>query len=99
MGIFIVLGCIIGVVGTLLGTVGGILLALNVETIVPAIEQAFGVHFMAADVYYISEVPSQLHWVDVYWIALVAFLLSLLATLYPAWQASRINPAEVLRYE
>jgi lipoprotein-releasing system permease protein len=99
MGIFIVLGCIIGSIGTLLGTVGGVLLALNVETIVPAIENAFGVHFMAADVYYISEVPSQLSWTDVYWIALMSFLLSLLATLYPAIQASRINPAEVLRYE
>ncbi|MDD4913443.1 MAG: lipoprotein-releasing ABC transporter permease subunit [Methylococcales bacterium] len=99
MGIFIVLGCIIGSVGTLLGTAGGILLALNVETIVPAIEKLFGVHFMAADVYYISEVPSKLIWGDVYWIALMSFLLSLLATLYPAWQAARINPAEVLRYE
>lgn len=99
MGIFIVLGCIIGSVGTLIGTVGGIALALNVETIVPAIEKAFGVQFMAADVYYISEVPSKLIWGDVYWIAAMAFLLSLLATLYPAWQASRINPAEVLRYE
>ncbi|MGZ4958396.1 MAG: lipoprotein-releasing ABC transporter permease subunit [Methylomonas sp.] len=99
MGIFIVLGCVIGTVGTVLGTVGGVLLALNVETIVPAIEKAFGVHFMAADVYYISEVPSQLIWTDVYWIAGMAFVLSLLATLYPAWQASRINPAEVLRYE
>ena len=99
MGIFMVLGCVIGTVGTILGTVGGILLALNVETIVPAIEKAFGVHFMAADVYYISEVPSKLLWSDVYWIAGMAFILSLLATLYPAWQASRINPAEVLRYE
>lgn len=99
MGIFIVLGCVIGSVGTLLGTVGGVALALNVETIVPAIEKAFGVHFMAADVYYISEVPSKLIWQDVYWIAAMAFFLSLLATLYPAWQASRINPAEVLRYE
>lgn len=99
MGIFIVLGCVIGSVGTLLGTVGGVALALNVETIVPAIEKAFGVQFMAADVYYISEVPSKLIWGDVYWIAATAFFLSLLATLYPAWQASRINPAEVLRYE
>lgn len=99
MGIFIVLGCVIGSIGTLLGTVGGIALALNVETIVPAIEKAFGVQFMAADVYYISEVPSKLIWLDVYWIAGIAFLLSLLATIYPAWQASRVNPAEVLRYE
>ena len=99
MGIFIVLGGIIGLVGTALGTVGGILLALNVETIVPAIEKAFGMQFLAADVYYINQVPSKLIWMDVYWIAATALLLSLLATLYPAWQASRINPAEVLRYE
>ncbi|MCX7098179.1 MAG: lipoprotein-releasing ABC transporter permease subunit [Methylococcales bacterium] len=99
MGIFMVLGCIIGVVGTLLGTLGGVLLALNIETIVPAIEKLFNVQFMAADVYYISELPSKLVWTDVYAIAGMAFFLSLLATLYPAWQASRINPAEVLRYE
>ncbi|WP_305908518.1 lipoprotein-releasing ABC transporter permease subunit [Methylomarinum sp. Ch1-1] len=99
MGIFIVLGGVIGVFGTLLGTLGGVLLALNVETIVPAIESFFGVQFMAADVYYISEVPSKLNWSDVYVIASMAFILSLLATLYPAWQASRVNPAEVLRYE
>ena len=99
MGIFIVLGCVIGGAGTLLGILGGVALALNVETIVPAIEQAFGVQFMAADVYYISEVPSKLIWQDVYWIAGMAFFLSLLATIYPAWQAARINPAEVLRYE
>lgn len=99
MGIFIVLGGVIGVVGTLLGTAGGIALALNVETIVPAIEQFFGVQFMAADVYYISELPSKLEWPDVYSIAGMAFVLSLLATIYPAWQASKVNPAEVLRYE
>ncbi|MDD5460497.1 MAG: lipoprotein-releasing ABC transporter permease subunit [Methylococcales bacterium] len=99
MGIFMVLGTIIGVVGTLLGTAGGILLALNVETIVPAIEKLFQVQFMAADVYYISELPSKLVWADVYAIASMAFLLSLIATIYPAWQASKINPAEVLRYE
>ena len=99
MGIFIVLGGIIGVVGTLIGTLGGVLLALNIETIVPAIEKFFGLKFMAADVYYISEVPSKLIWGDVYAIAGMAALLSLLATLYPAWQASKVNPAEVLRYE
>jgi len=99
MGIFMVLGSIIGVVGTVLGVLGGVLLALNVETIVPAIEKLFQVQLMAADVYYISELPSKLVWSDVYSIAGMAFLLSLLATIYPAWQASRINPAEVLRYE
>lgn len=99
MGIFIVLGTIIGTVGTLLGTIGGITLALNVETIVPAIEKLFNTHFLAADVYYISYLPSKLDWADVYAIAGMAFLLSLLATIYPAWQASKTNPAEVLRYE
>lgn len=99
MGIFIVLGTIIGVIGTLFGTLGGVLLALNIETIIPAIESLFGTKFMAADVYYISDVPSKLVWTDVYQIAVMAFILSLLATLYPAWQASKVNPAEVLRYE
>jgi lipoprotein-releasing system permease protein len=99
MGIFIVLGTIIGVTGTIIGTIGGILLASNVETIVPAIENFFHTKFMPADVYYISKLPSQLLLSDVIAIAGMAFLLSLLATLYPAWQASKINPAEVLRYE
>jgi len=99
MGIFMVLGAIIGVVGTILGTAAGVLLALNVETIVPAIEKLFQVQFMAADVYYISDLPSKLVWTDVYAIAGMAFLLSLLATIYPAWQAAKVNPAEVLRYE
>ncbi len=99
MGIFMVLGAIIGAIGTVIGTVCGVLLALNVETIVPAIEKFFNVQFMSADVYYISELPSKLDWTDVYTIAGMAFFLSLLATLYPAWQAAKINPAEVLRYE
>ena len=99
MGIFMVLGSIIGAVGTIFGTVFGVILALNVETIVPAIEKLFHVQFMAADVYYISELPSKLIWVDVFTIAGMAFFLSLLATIYPAWQAAKINPAEVLRYE
>lgn len=99
MGVFIVLGGIIGVVGIALGVLGGVLLALNIETMVPAIERFFDIQFMAADVYYISDVPSKLDWQDVHLIATIAFFLSLLATLYPAWQASRIKPAEVLRYE
>ncbi len=99
MAVFVLLGSIIGLVGTIAGVAGGVTLALNVETIVPAIERLFGVHFLAADVYYISELPSELHWEDVWHIAVMAYLLSLLATLYPAWQASRIKPAEELRYE
>ncbi|MFN2309816.1 MAG: FtsX-like permease family protein, partial [Gammaproteobacteria bacterium] len=99
MAIFVVQGTVIGIFGTLLGLAGGVALALNVETIVPAIERLFGVHFMAPDVYYISKLPSQLDWQDVWRIGGVAFLLSLLATLYPAWRASRTQPAEALRYE
>ncbi|MGR8979939.1 MAG: lipoprotein-releasing ABC transporter permease subunit [Gammaproteobacteria bacterium] len=99
MGIFIVLGTIIGTVGTLLGTIGGVLLAINAGAIVSEIESFFQVHFLPADVYYISQLPSKLIWSDVYKIAGMAFTLSLLATIYPAWQAAKVNPAEVLRYE
>jgi len=99
MGIFMVLGTIIGVVGTVIGTVGGVLLALNVPVIVKNIEEFFHIKFLSAQIYTISDLPSQLIWTDVYAIAGMAFLLSLLATLYPAWQAAKINPAEVLRYE
>jgi lipoprotein-releasing system permease protein len=99
MGIFIIQGVVIGVLGTALGVAGGVGLALNVETIVPAIERFFNVQFLAADVYYISEVPSELHWQDVWVMASVALALSLLATLYPAWRAARTHPAEALRYE
>ena len=99
MMIFVIQGAIIGVFGTLLGVAGGVALALNVETLVPAIEAFFNVQFLAADVYYISEVPSELHWDDVGVMASVALLLSLLATLYPAWRAARTHPVEALRYE
>jgi lipoprotein-releasing system permease protein len=99
MMIFVIQGAIIGVFGTLLGVAGGVALALNVETLVPAIEAFFNVQFLAADVYYISDVPSELHWDDVGVMASVALLLSLLATLYPAWRAARTHPVEALRYE
>ena len=99
MGIFIILGSMIGLIGTGLGIIGGLTLALNIETIVPAIESFLGVQFLAADVYYISDLPSKLIWSDVWVISIMSFSLTLLATLYPAWQASRVNPAEVLRYE
>ena len=97
--IFMIQGALIGILGTALGLAGGVALAMNVETIVPAIEQAFGVQFMPADVYYISDLPSEVHWPDVWQIGTVAFLLSFIATLYPAWRASRTQPAEALRYE
>jgi lipoprotein-releasing system permease protein len=99
MAVFIVQGALIGVIGTLLGLAGGIALALNVETLVPAIERLFGIRFLSPDVYYISDLPSDLHWSDVGRIAMMSLLLSLLATLYPAWRASRTQPAEALRYE
>lgn len=99
MGIFLVQGTIIGAIGTLLGMLGGVSLALNVETVVPMIEQMFGAQFLPADVYYISEFPSDLHWDDVYLICSISFVISFLATLYPAWNASRTQPAEALRYE
>jgi lipoprotein-releasing system permease protein len=99
MKIFIVQGALIGVIGTLIGVAGGVVLALNVDVVVPAIERLFGVHFLAKDVYYISELPSDLQGGDVTVIATVSFVLTLLATLYPSWRASRTNPAEALRYE
>jgi lipoprotein-releasing system permease protein len=99
MKIFIVQGALIGVIGTIVGVVGGVALALNIDVVVPFIEQTFGVQFLAKDVYYISDLPSDLVWSDVVVIAAVSFGLSLLATLYPSYRASRINPAAALRYE
>ena len=99
MLIFLVQGSVIGLIGLLLGSIGGISLALNAETVVPFIERLFGVDFMPADVYYISDFPSELHWSDVIEITGFAFFLSLISTLFPAWRASRTQPAEALRYE
>ena len=99
MRIFLISGTIIGLVGTLIGLGFGVLIASNVETIVPWIEHLTGTQFMPADVYYISEVPSRLDWNDVWHIGAMAFGLSFLATIYPAWSASRVQPAEALRYE
>jgi len=97
--IFMVQGCVIGFIGTAMGLLGGVSLALNVETVVPALESLLGFKFLAPDVYYITDLPSDLHWDDVIKITSISFLLSLLATLYPAWQASKTQPAEVLRHE
>ncbi len=99
MTIFIVQGALIGVVGTIVGGFFGVLIALNISTIVPFIEHLFNVQFLAKDVYYISELPSHLIWNDVVTIVAMSFLLSLLATLYPSWKASQMNPAEALRYD
>lgn len=99
MTIFVIQGALMGLIGLGLGVLGGVSLALNISTVVPWIEKLFGTHFLAKDVYYISELPSQLLWSDVSGIVGVAFVLTLVATLYPSWRASRINPAEALRYE
>jgi len=97
--IFIVQGTLIGFVGTLLGALGGVGVAANIETLVPAIEAFFNVKFLSPEVYYISDIPSDMRWKDVGTITVVAFWLCILATLYPAWRAARVQPAEALRYE
>jgi lipoprotein-releasing system permease protein len=99
MAIFMVQGTIIGVIGTLLGVIGGVSLALNVESLVPLLEAATGQQFLSPDVYYISDLPSELKSSDVIRIASLSLALGLLSTLYPAWRASRVQPAEALRYE
>ncbi|MEW6591880.1 MAG: lipoprotein-releasing ABC transporter permease subunit [Pseudomonadota bacterium] len=99
MKIFIVQGTFIGVFGTVLGVAGGVTLALNLETVVPFIERLAGMDLFPADVYYINELPSKLDWSEVGLIAGMSFLISLVATLYPSWRASRTQPAEALRYE
>jgi len=99
MSIFMIQGTFIGMLGTLLGLMGGLSLALNIQTVVPALEYLFNVQFLSPDVYYISEVPSDLRWLDVYKIAGMSLLISFLATIYPAWRASSTQPAEALRYE
>jgi lipoprotein-releasing system permease protein len=99
MKIFMVQGAFIGVVGTLVGVLGGILLALNVGVVLPAAEKLLGVRVLDPSIYYISELPSDLQRADVIAITLVALALSLVATLYPSWRASRMNPADALRYE
>ncbi len=99
MRIFIVQGAIIGVIGTALGVLAGILLATNIDVVVPFMERTFHFHILSSDVYYISELPSDVHWSDVVSVALVSLVLAFVATIYPSWRASRVNPAEALRYE
>ncbi len=97
--IFMVQGTVIGLVGIILGIIAGVLLASNIEIIVPAIESMLGRKFLPGDVYYISDVPSDMRWSDVISISIISFLLSLLATIYPALRAAKTQPAEALRYE
>ncbi len=97
--IFIIQGTIIGAIGILLGVIGGVWLASNIETLVPALENMLGYKFLSPDVYYISDLPSDMHWSDVILIGVVSFVLCLLATIYPAFRAANTLPAEALRYE
>jgi len=97
--IFIIQGALVGIVGTILGVAGGVALALNIGTVVPAIERTLGIQFLDKSIYYISELPSDLQRGDITLIALIALSLALLATLYPSWRAAKVNPAEALRYE
>ena len=99
MKVFMVQGSMIGVIGTVLGVVGGVVLTLNLQNILQAIEAVFGVVLLPEDVYYITGLPTELDPVDVTWIALVALAMAFVATIYPAWRAARTAPAEALRYE
>ncbi len=99
MGTFMVQGVLVGTLGIALGVLFGVLLSLNLSAIVHWIEQTFHVTFLSPDVYYISELPSDLHWPDVIWITITAFVFCTLATLYPARRAAKTDPAAALRYE
>ncbi len=97
--IFAFQGIIVGWIGVLAGITLGIMLATNIDWVAPALEKLFGFEFMPADVYYLTALPSDLHWLDVIWVSLIALLMTALATIYPASRAAGVAPAEVLRYE
>ncbi len=97
--IFIIQGLIIGIIGSVAGGILGVIASLNIDVIVPFFESLFGFKFFPADIYYISNIPSDLHWGDVWLVSGIAFIMTLVATLYPAKKASQIEPAEALRYD
>jgi lipoprotein-releasing system permease protein len=99
MGIFVVQGAMVGVIGTLVGLGLGLGVAYNIDVLVPALEQLLGATFLPKDVYLISRMPSDPQQADILPIAVISLVLAFLATLYPSWHASRVNPAEALRYE
>ena len=99
MGIFVVQGAMVGVIGTLAGLLLGLGIALNIDVIVPALEQALNASFLPKDIYLISRMPSEPQQSDILPIALISLALAFVATIYPSWRASRVNPAEALRYE
>jgi len=99
MGIFVVQGAMVGVIGTLAGLALGLGVALNIDVIVPALESLLHASFLPKDVYLISRMPSDPQRSDIMPIAIISLVLAFLATIYPSWHASRVNPAEALRYE
>lgn len=99
MGVFVVQGATVGVIGTLSGFALGLLVAFNIDVIVPALEHAFNAQFLPRDVYLISRMPSEPQASDIVPIVVISLVLAFVATLYPSWRASRVNPAEALRYE
>ena len=99
MGIFMVQGAMVGVIGTFAGLALGLLVACNIDVIVPTIEQALGASFLPKDIYLISKMPSEPQSSDIMPIAIISLILAFVATIYPSWRASRVNPAEALRYE
>jgi len=99
MGIFMVQGAMVGLVGTGGGLMLGLLVASNIDVIVPALERLLGASFLPRDIYLISRMPSDPQSADIWPIALISLGLSFVATVYPSWRASRIQPAEALRYE
>ncbi|MBK5206021.1 MAG: lipoprotein-releasing ABC transporter permease subunit, partial [Polaromonas sp.] len=99
MGIFMVQGAMVGVIGTFSGLLLGLGIAFNIDVIVPALEQLFHASFLPKDIYLISRMPSDPQYADIMPIAVISLVLSFLATIYPSWRASRVNPAEALRYE
>ncbi|MFN3786672.1 MAG: FtsX-like permease family protein, partial [Thiothrix sp.] len=99
MRIFMIQGSIIGIFGILMGGTLGVWLSLNIGEVIAAAEQTFGFKVFSSDVFYISEIPSDLRWSNVLWITLASLIASVLATVYPAWRAAQVQPAESLRYE
>ena len=99
MKIFVVQGALVGVIGTCVGLALGLLVAFNIDVIVPFLESVFRASFLPKDVYLISRMPSDPQWADIMPVAVISLILAFAATLYPSWRASRVNPAEALRYE
>ncbi len=99
MKIFVIEGLIIGIFGTVIGVAGGLLVALNLGPIVDVVQRVTGFELFSKDVYYLDHFPSQVVPADVLLISVTAVLISFIATLYPSWQASRLPPAEAIRYE